>query len=104
MINSEIDRAKKSAAAAGFKNELVEPYGKMSVDAMGNPTVIDGFENQTCGSYQFPLSTKASAHQASSWFSDTFKRSSFNVETLNRAYKLPLIVWENGKVVEKVLE
>ena len=98
VINSEIDRAKKSAAAAGFKNELVEPYGKMSVDAMGNPTVIDGFENQTCGSYQFPLSTKASAHQASSWFSDTFKRASFN-NKIGTAHQAAFTVLQNDLLV-----
>ncbi len=29
------------------------------------------------------------------------RRAANNVKAQNRAYKLPLIVWENGKVVEK---
>jgi hypothetical protein len=30
-----------------------------------------------------------------------FRRAAKNVRAQNRAMKLPLIVWENGKVVEK---
>jgi hypothetical protein len=30
-----------------------------------------------------------------------FLRAAQNVKTQNRAFKLPLIIWENGKVVEK---
>ena len=29
------------------------------------------------------------------------RRAANNVKALNRAYKLPVIVWQNGKVVEK---
>jgi hypothetical protein len=30
-----------------------------------------------------------------------FRRAAQNVKTQNRAFKLPLIVWENGQTVEK---
>jgi hypothetical protein len=30
-----------------------------------------------------------------------FRRAAQNVRTQNRAFNLPLIVWRNGKVVEK---
>ena len=30
-----------------------------------------------------------------------FRRAAKNVRTQNRAFKLPLIVWRDGKVVEK---
>ena len=30
-----------------------------------------------------------------------FRRAAQNVKSQNRAYKLPVIVWQNGKVVEK---
>ena len=29
------------------------------------------------------------------------RRAAHNVKTQNRAFKLPVIVWQNGKVVEK---
>ncbi len=29
------------------------------------------------------------------------RRAAHNVQTQNRAFKLPLIVWQDGKVVEK---
>jgi len=29
------------------------------------------------------------------------RRAAQNVKTQNRAFKLPVIVWENGKVVQK---
>jgi len=29
------------------------------------------------------------------------RRAAQNVKTQNRAFKLPLIIWQNGKVVEK---
>ena len=29
------------------------------------------------------------------------RRAARNVQTQNRAFKLPLVVWEDGKVVEK---
>ena len=30
-----------------------------------------------------------------------FRRAAQNVEAQNRAFKLPVIVWQDGKVVEK---
>ncbi len=81
VINGEIQRAKAEAAARGETNYMVEPYGQIQVDPLGNPTgatTANSFEKNACGGFDLPAANLAANPLLQSWFGQTFDQTRFS--------------------------
>ena len=82
VINSEILRAKNTAAANGITNVIANAYGQVNVDPLGNSTgetvVNNNFEKNTCGGYEILPPNTAPNTLLRSWFGETFSQVNFS--------------------------